>query len=385
MQRLLDGGCPDVATKYMLEANEEGVPVDADGKYTGDEELTIVVSNTPDGVRQAESLQQDLSQLGLDVKIRGVPQDTLYTKFLGVPKNQPAIGSRRRLDQGLPGSGDADRADLPVEHDPPGGQRQLVELRSRTRSTRPSRRRRTCSPGPDRNQAWADANKAIVNEAPAILTTWDDNINLQSKKCGPGDELLQLKLGPEFHVPEVGRTEWAAPFGAPPASSSSREGWVGRQFLGLAIAAALMGAGCGGDDSGSDGGSKPTTGAGEAGNTTAPEDAKKGGHPDDAVQRRHRHLGPVQDRPAAIRGRRHVSSSRAQSVDARGRRSPLNDFVPDRSRHDDIATHDRQQVKNAYAGEIDQRRAVGDDYHTSPAQRRSFVMVSSSRWKSSTS
>jgi peptide/nickel transport system substrate-binding protein len=35
--------------------------------------------------------------------------------------------------------------------------------------------------GPDRNKAWADINKMIVEQAVAIPYVWDDNVNLWSK------------------------------------------------------------------------------------------------------------------------------------------------------------------------------------------------------------
>ena len=35
--------------------------------------------------------------------------------------------------------------------------------------------------GPERNKAFAEANRVVVEQAPALLTTWDDNINLMSK------------------------------------------------------------------------------------------------------------------------------------------------------------------------------------------------------------
>ena len=50
-----------------------------------------------------------------------------------------------------------------------------------------------------------------------------------------------------------------------------------RLLLGLLLVAALVAAGCGGDDSGSGDSSQPTTGANQADKTTAPENAKKGG------------------------------------------------------------------------------------------------------------
>ena len=35
--------------------------------------------------------------------------------------------------------------------------------------------------GPERNQAWADINKMIVEQAVAIPYMWDDNVTLWSK------------------------------------------------------------------------------------------------------------------------------------------------------------------------------------------------------------
>ncbi len=175
-----DGGCPDVAKKYMLEAKEEGVPVDDGGKYTGDEEVQVVVANSPDSLRGAESIQQDLSKLGLDVKIRAVPQDTLYTKFLGVPKNQPEIG----IGVGwLKDFADAETLIAPVFHSSAirqAGNVNWSQLDVKAIDDAIEKAQDTPA-GPERDQAWADANRAIVNEAPAILATWDDNITIWSE------------------------------------------------------------------------------------------------------------------------------------------------------------------------------------------------------------
>jgi peptide/nickel transport system substrate-binding protein len=35
--------------------------------------------------------------------------------------------------------------------------------------------------GDERNKAWADINKMIVEQAPGIPYTWDDSFNLESK------------------------------------------------------------------------------------------------------------------------------------------------------------------------------------------------------------
>ena len=175
-----DGGCPDVAKKYMLEAKKEGVPVSDDGQYTGDEEIVSVVAGVPDSVRAAESLQQDLSKIGLDVKIRQVPQDTLYTKFLGVPKNQPHIGIGVGWIKDFQDPETLIAPIFPSSTIRPAGNVNWSQLQSKAVDAAVKKAQESPA-GPERNQAWADANKAIVNEAPAILTTWDDNIQLMSK------------------------------------------------------------------------------------------------------------------------------------------------------------------------------------------------------------
>ena len=42
--------------------------------------------------------------------------------------------------------------------------------------------------GPDRNKAWADINKMIVEQAVAIPYVWDDNVTLWSKDVAGRDE-----------------------------------------------------------------------------------------------------------------------------------------------------------------------------------------------------
>jgi peptide/nickel transport system substrate-binding protein len=175
-----DGGCPDVAKKHMLEAKKAGVPVDADGKYTGDANLQLVVASDPDSVRGAESLQQDLSKIGLDIKIRQVPQDTLYTKFLGIPKQQPALATGVGWVKDFADAETLIAPIFPSNTIRPAGNVNWSQLRSKAVDEAVKKAQETPA-GPERDQAWADANKAIVNEAPAILTTWDDNIQIQSK------------------------------------------------------------------------------------------------------------------------------------------------------------------------------------------------------------
>ena len=47
--------------------------------------------------------------------------------------------------------------------------------------------------GPERNQAWADINKMIVEQAVGIPYVWDDNITLVVQGRRRGDERVLLR------------------------------------------------------------------------------------------------------------------------------------------------------------------------------------------------
>ena len=79
-----------LAKKYMLAAKKDGVPVSADGKYTGPK-IKLVGDNADPGLPTATVAQTEFEKLGFKMKFRKVPHDTMYTKFCGVPKAQPQI------------------------------------------------------------------------------------------------------------------------------------------------------------------------------------------------------------------------------------------------------------------------------------------------------
>ena len=132
-----------------------------------------------------------------------VPQDTLYTKFCGVPEEQPGHVHRRRLGEGLPGPADAALADLPVEDDPPGGQRELVRARESPRSTRRSRRPRSSRPVTSATRRSPTPTRRSSEQAPALL----DHLGRQHPAAVQGrpgrHEHLQRQLGLQLHEHQV--------------------------------------------------------------------------------------------------------------------------------------------------------------------------------------
>ena len=84
-------GDAEVAKKYMLAAGAEGVPVDASGRYTGDEEIVAVAANSAPDNKVAETFQAQAEKLGFKVSLRLVPREVVYTNFCSRPAKKVAI------------------------------------------------------------------------------------------------------------------------------------------------------------------------------------------------------------------------------------------------------------------------------------------------------
>ena len=180
-------GDPAVAKKYMLAAKKEdpSLPIDANGKWTGGEKILTIATNADPGKKTAEVFQGQIEKLGFKLNFRIVPQDTLYTKFCGVPQGRrsaicPNVGwfkdfadPQSMLD-----------ADVQRQQHPRAGQRQLAAAqrprdqrgheggRGRAASARSATRR-----GPR-------STSMIAEQAPAIPWIWDKTalVELQGRR-----------------------------------------------------------------------------------------------------------------------------------------------------------------------------------------------------------
>ena len=171
-----------LAKKYLLAAKEENaeLPIDANGKWTGNEEVLVVATNADPGKKVAEIFQGQMTTLGFKLNFRIVPQDTLYTKFCGVPSAKVAIcpnvqwgkdftDAQSMLDATFNGNNILQQGnvnwpqlDVPAIND--------------------AMKKASVIPvGPERNQAWADINKQIAEQAPAIPYSWDNQVQVASK------------------------------------------------------------------------------------------------------------------------------------------------------------------------------------------------------------
>jgi peptide/nickel transport system substrate-binding protein len=181
-------GDPAVAKKYMLAAKQDdpSLPISADGKWTGGQKFLTIATNASPGKETSQVAEAQFAKLGFKLNLREVPQDTLYTKFCGVPKQEPPVcpnvgwfkdfsdpesmlsatfNGKNILAQG--------NTNWSLLNDP------KINDAMKKASTIPA--------GADRNKAWADINKMIIAEAPAIPYIWDKTITLASKDVNQVD------------------------------------------------------------------------------------------------------------------------------------------------------------------------------------------------------
>ncbi len=163
-----------VAEKYMKAA---GYP---SGKYTGSEELLMVTANADPGKAQAQVAKAQLEKLGFKVKLRTVPQDAVYTEYCQVPAKKVAIcGSagwfkdfndpQSMLEPTFKGSA--------IAKD--GGNNNLAQLNNPEIVA--AMDKASLLTGEERYKAWADIDKMIVDQAPAVPFIWDNTTIIWSK------------------------------------------------------------------------------------------------------------------------------------------------------------------------------------------------------------
>jgi len=142
------------------------------GKYEGDEEVLIVGDNADPDKSIAQITEQQLNELGFKTKLRLVTRDTMFTKFCNVPASEatvcPSVGWSK------------DFADAQTMLDPtfngeniiPSQNSNWPELNDPAINKAIDAAKLEVDPA-KRAQAWADVNKMITEQAPAIPYMWD--------------------------------------------------------------------------------------------------------------------------------------------------------------------------------------------------------------------
>jgi peptide/nickel transport system substrate-binding protein len=175
-------GSPEVSKKYMLAAKKEdpSLPIDANGKWTGGDKILTIATNADPGKKTAEVFQGQAEALGFKLNFRIVPQDTLYTKFCGVRKENvpicPNVGwfkdfadPQSMLDPTFNGDNILEQGNVNWP------QLNVPEINQAMKDAA------VVPVGTERNKAWAKIGHMIAEQAPAIPWIWDKTALVNSK------------------------------------------------------------------------------------------------------------------------------------------------------------------------------------------------------------
>jgi peptide/nickel transport system substrate-binding protein len=169
----------------------------------GHEEILMV--GTGEGVAQkvAEIAKENFERMGFKVRLRLVTQDSMYTKFCNVPSADvhvcPNVGWLK------------DFSDAQTSLDPTFNGKNILEENNSNWSeldvpaiNAPWRRPRRSPLPRSAPKAWADINKQVTEQAPAIPYVWDKNPLLSSKNVNAVASGVQRPVGPDLHLGQVG-------------------------------------------------------------------------------------------------------------------------------------------------------------------------------------
>jgi peptide/nickel transport system substrate-binding protein len=167
-------GDPQLAAEYMKKAGFKS------GKCEGSDcSITMVGDDAAPGKNTATVFQDQLEQLGFKVNFQPVEHSLMYTKYCSVPSQQPDV---------CPNVGwIKDFADPQTYLDPtfngeniiPTGNSNWPELNVPEVNKAIDAAKLETEPAA-RAQAWADVNKMITEQAPALPYMWDYQVVVSS-------------------------------------------------------------------------------------------------------------------------------------------------------------------------------------------------------------
>ena len=222
------------------------------GKYEGDEELLIVGDNAEPDKSIAQITEQQLNELGFKTKLRLVTRDTMFTKFCNVPASEvnvcPSVGwskdfsdPQTMLDPTFNGENiiPSQNSNWP-ELDDPEINKAIDDAKLVTDPA-------------ERAQAWADVNKMIMEQAPAIPYMWDYQAVVASPNMRGVQNGYSTTWDLELHLDQVGSDPDPPGAGRPaasrggPAARSSPRGhpmaqYIIRRLLGMVLLLILVSA-----------------------------------------------------------------------------------------------------------------------------------------------
>jgi peptide/nickel transport system substrate-binding protein len=163
---------PDVSAEYFKKAGY------ASGKYEGKEKILMVGSNAGVAAKTAEVAKQNLEQMGFNVQMRLVQQQTMYTRYCNTPSAKVAV---------CPNVGWLkDFADGQTMLDPTFNGKNILEQGNSNWAQldvpeiNDAMDKAELLPKDERPAAWANIDKMVTAQAPVIPWIWDKQPLIQS-------------------------------------------------------------------------------------------------------------------------------------------------------------------------------------------------------------
>jgi len=167
-------GDPELAAEYMRAAGFDS------GKCEGSVcDVLMVGDDVPPGADTAAVVQSQLEELGFNVDYQKVTHDIMYTKFCSVPENAPQVcpnvGWLKDFNDGQSMLDPTFNGDNVVaENNSNWPQLDVPEINDAINAAK------LIDDLDERNQAWADVDAMIMEQAAFIPYIWDDQANIQS-------------------------------------------------------------------------------------------------------------------------------------------------------------------------------------------------------------
>jgi peptide/nickel transport system substrate-binding protein len=169
-----ESGDMALAASYMKKAGF------ASGKYDGGGEFLMIGANADPGKAQAEVAAAQFEKLGFKMKLRLVPQDAVYTEWCQVPDKKVAVcGGAGWFKDFIDPQSMLEPTFAGYTIAKGGGNNNLAQLNDPKVDA--AMKAAALLDGDARNKAWAEIDKMITNDAPAVPFVWDKTTLVRSK------------------------------------------------------------------------------------------------------------------------------------------------------------------------------------------------------------
>ena len=152
----------------------------ASGKYEGDEELQMVGDNEGVGAKTAEVAKEQFERLGFKVQLRQVTHESMYTKFCSIPAQKVAICPNVGWLKDFADPQTYLDATFNGEAINPANNNNWSQLDDPEINKAMNEAALLTDPA-ERAQAWAEIDRMITEQAPAINWIWDKTPNIRSE------------------------------------------------------------------------------------------------------------------------------------------------------------------------------------------------------------